>query len=243
MAEYTLHRSVSQPGDTEVPRADTEGQSGVEQALREHEGLIHAVLRREWSGCLSYEEALHVGRIGLWRALLGYDPARGTAFSTYAWVAIRRHIRRAAREERAHPALCSLTGLRDQALERGDSALRGEPPGEPTERSLDEALDRALVQEALLALVDELPRRLRQIVVARYGLDGQPPRTLRQVGSQLALSHERIRQLQQQALAWLRHPAHSLTLRQRLDKNTVADYRHALALNAALRRAQRRSKT
>jgi hypothetical protein len=65
---------------------------------------------------------------------------------------------------------------------------------------------------------------------------------LRQLGGDLGLSHEWIRQLQQEALAWLRHPAHSLRLRQRLDKNTVAEYRRALALNAALRRARRRNR-
>jgi hypothetical protein len=60
------------------------------------------------------------------------------------------------------------------------------------------------------------------------------------LGEQLGLSHERIRQLEQDALAWLRHPAHSLLLRQRLGKNRVADYRQALAHNAALRRGRRR---
>ncbi|NIN68594.1 MAG: hypothetical protein GTO63_28590, partial [Anaerolineae bacterium] len=92
------------------------------------------------------------------------------------------------------------------------------------------------------ALLSRLPDRLRHVVTARYGLDGHPPRSLRQLAAQLALSHERIRQLEQDALAWLRHPAHSLLLRQRLDKNTAADYRHALALNAALRRARRRNR-
>jgi DNA-directed RNA polymerase sigma subunit (sigma70/sigma32) len=32
----------------------------------------------------AYEEVVQEGRIGLWRALLRYDPARGAAFSTYA---------------------------------------------------------------------------------------------------------------------------------------------------------------
>jgi DNA-directed RNA polymerase sigma subunit (sigma70/sigma32) len=105
---------------------------------------------------------------------------------------------------------------------------------------VDENLDRALVHDALLALVFQLPDRLRQVIIARYGLDGVPPRSLRRLGAALGLSHERIRQLQHDALAWLRHPAHSLCLRQRLEKNTVTEYRRALALNAALRRARRR---
>lgn len=231
MAEYTFPPSVSQPGDTSVPRTCAEARGRVDQVLQDNEGLIHAVIRREGSGSLSYGEALQAGRIGLWRAWLGYDPGRGTAFSTYAWVAIRRHIRRAALQRVGEPVVHALPGSFDQALDAS---------GRVAGRRVDEGLDRALVRDALLALVRQLPERLRQIVVARYGLDGHPPRSLRQLGAQLGLSHERIRQLQQDALAWLRHPAHSLSLRQRLDKNTVADYRRALALNAALRRARRR---
>jgi RNA polymerase sigma factor (sigma-70 family) len=233
MAEYTFHPSVSQSADTRSSRASAEGRDSVDRALGDHEGLIHAVIRREGSGRLSYEEALQAGRIGLWRALLGYDPERGTAFSTYAWIAIRRHIRRAATEIVGDAVLCFRSVPLDQAMA---------PSGRASERSLEESLDRALVHDALLALVFQLPDRLRQIIIARYGLNGVPPRSLRQLGGDLGLSHEWIRQLQQEALAWLRHPAHSLRLRQRLDKNTVAEYRRALALNAALRRARRRNR-
>ncbi len=65
---------------------------------------------------------------------------------------------------------------------------------------------------------------------------------LKELGQELGLSSERVRQLQQEALAWLRHPAHSWRLRQLLGKNTVADYRCALAQNAALRRSRRKKR-
>jgi RNA polymerase sigma factor (sigma-70 family) len=137
-------------------------------------------------------------------------------------VAIRRHIRRAAAQA-AGDAVCELI-----------PAPRLQAP------ELEEHVERLLVYDALRALLSRLPDHLRQVIIARYGLDGHPPRSLRQLGEQLHLSHERIRQLEQDALAWLRHPAHSLLLRQRLGKNTVADYRQALAHNAALRRRRRR---
>jgi len=60
--------------------------------MEQHDGLVHAFIRRQGGGDIPYEEALQAGRGGLWRAIQGYDPARGTAFSTYAWVAICRHI-------------------------------------------------------------------------------------------------------------------------------------------------------
>ena len=49
----------------------------------------------------------------------------------------------------------------------------------------------------------------------RFGLDGQPGETLRQIGLDLALSHERVRQIEAQALAKLK--AESPGLREYLE--------------------------
>jgi hypothetical protein len=68
---------------------------------------------------------------------------------------------------------------------------------------------------------------LRQVVVARYGLDGSPPATYRQIGLQLGVSGERARQLHSEALVWMRHPAHSQALRTLLGRHTLADYHQA----------------
>ncbi len=54
--------------------------------MARHDGLVQAVVRRQVLGDLPFAEALQAGRIGLWRAILGYDVKRGTAFSTYAWL-------------------------------------------------------------------------------------------------------------------------------------------------------------
>jgi DNA-directed RNA polymerase sigma subunit (sigma70/sigma32) len=96
------------------------------------------------------------------------------------------------------------------------------------------------LQAALRDLVQQLPVQQRWVIVARYGLDGQPPRIRPQVGEPLCCSAEWVRQLELAALAWLRHPAHSLTVRQLVGRNTTADYRQALALNAAWRRVRKR---
>ncbi len=54
------------------------------ELLARHEGLVRWVVRRQWLGELPFADALHEWRIGLWHALVSYDPARGTAFSSYA---------------------------------------------------------------------------------------------------------------------------------------------------------------
>jgi RNA polymerase sigma factor (sigma-70 family) len=194
----------------------------VEEGMKQHEGLIHAFIRRQGGGEISYEEALQAGRMGLWRALLGYDPGRGTAFSTYAWVAICRQIQQRERE-----------------LNREGRTWRGEMPGSRSVPDPETWVEEKLIQESVLELVGRLPQRLQRVIVYRYGMGEQGQWTLREIGDELEVTGERVRQLQQEALAWLRHPAHSMDVRQLLDKNTAADYRRALAENAALRRSRR----
>jgi len=86
------------------------------------------------------------------------------------------------------------------------------------------------VRQALGELVHRLPQRLQYVVVTRYGLKGSLPALYRQIGAALGLSGERARQLHTEALVWLRHPAHSQTLRSLLSRHTLADYEFADAL-------------
>jgi hypothetical protein len=60
--------------------------------------------------------------------------------------------------------------------------------------------------------------------VAHYGLEEPRPANFAQIGRTLGLSRERTRQLHQEALIWLRQPAHSQTLRSLLGRHTLADY-------------------
>ena len=62
------------------------------ESLARHEGLVRWVVRRQYLGDLAFADALQEGRLGLWRALAGYDPSRGTAFSSYAVPAIARAV-------------------------------------------------------------------------------------------------------------------------------------------------------
>jgi RNA polymerase sigma factor (sigma-70 family) len=56
-------------------------------------------------------------------------------------------------------------------------------------------------------LIDKLPDREALIVRMRFGLYDGRPRTLDEIGAQLGLTRERIRQLEKLALAKLRHPS------------------------------------
>jgi len=61
--------------------------------------------------------------------------------------------------------------------------------------------------------IDKLPQRYRYVLVRRYGLDDKDPATLAELGDELELSRERIRQLQLKAVHMLKSGEFGSTLR------------------------------
>ncbi|MGL6279544.1 MAG: sigma-70 family RNA polymerase sigma factor [Gaiella sp.] len=68
----------------------------------------------------------------------------------------------------------------------------------------DEAAEVALRREALREILGALSPRERAVLELRYGLDGQQPRTLDEVGRAFNVTRERIRQIEHQSLKKLR---------------------------------------
>lgn len=59
----------------------------------------------------------------------------------------------------------------------------------------------------LAKAISMLDERERTVLVLRYGLDSEPPRTLSDVGERLGVTRERVRQIETRALVRLRHPS------------------------------------
>jgi len=62
-------------------------------------------------------------------------------------------------------------------------------------------------REELVRALATLDNREKVVLVLRYGLDSQPPRTLSDVGTRLGITRERVRQIETRALGKLRHPS------------------------------------
>jgi RNA polymerase primary sigma factor len=69
----------------------------------------------------------------------------------------------------------------------------------PDEQSAEEARTRELA-----GALEQLNPRMRRVLSLRFGLDGESPQTLEEVGTQLGITRERVRQLETRALRELR---------------------------------------
>ena len=136
-------------------------------------------------------------------------------------------------EREEAPAVEELAGVLGVPVEQIIEARRGVLPlrslddvrREGDDRSLQDSLsdpdqaapDAEVVEASSRALLDRILARLdarEHFILKRYlGLDGEPALTLEQIGELLGVSRERVRQLKEQALGKLRHPAHQQELK------------------------------
>ncbi|MCS7179380.1 MAG: sigma-70 family RNA polymerase sigma factor [Anaerolineae bacterium] len=77
----------------------------------------------------------------------------------------------------------------------------------------DDATSRHLLEEQIRSALDVLNERERAVLELRYGLRDGRSHTLEEVGRELGVTRERIRQIEAKALRKLRHPVRSRKLR------------------------------
>ncbi len=99
----------------------------------------------------------------------------------------------------------------DMPIGDGESIMSDLIQDEKASAPEEETAERLRSSE-LAAALDRLNDRLRRVLELRFGLDGRDAMTLEQVGSELGITRERVRQLETRALRELRHIAPGLEL-------------------------------
>ena len=149
--------------------------------------LYRALSHRADVRLLGADDAVSAGVEGLIRAARRYDPTMGIKFVSYAWQSVARMIVFRAEQWARGSADVSLDSIGPGDAEPFQPAA---PETEPADILLRERLDEAL---------RSLPPRWRRVVQMRSA-----GRRLREVAETMGVSGERVRQVEQKALARLR---------------------------------------
>ena len=100
-----------------------------------------------------------------------------------------REVRQAAR---------AVTSL-DKPLGDDNDASIGDLVG-ATQDGVEEEVEISLTESTLRQALSDIPERESEVLRLRYGLNGEEPRSLEEIGRRLGLTRERVRQIEARAL-------------------------------------------
>jgi RNA polymerase primary sigma factor/RNA polymerase sigma factor len=181
----------------EIERLHRQAVVTKNQIIQANLRLVVSIMKRYVNENDGTFELISDGNISLMRAVEKFDYRRGAKFSTYAtWAIQRNNARRFADDIKRR---IRFQTSQDEAL--ADSP---QPHFDPrhVERTQQERADR------IATVLKQLDDRDRQIIERRYGLGRNlEAKTLKEIGAELGVSKERVRQLETRAMERLRELA------------------------------------
>lgn len=159
--------------------------------------LVVSIAKRHMKSSDDFFSLVSDGNMSLFRAVERFDYARGNKFSTYASWAIMKNFARSIPDEFKYKDRFRTAG--EEVFMAHEDTRVDHFAEELAQRTREKQINRILTR---------LDHREQQIIIRRFGLDhNHEPLTLKEVGAELGVTKERIRQLEARALTKLREAA------------------------------------
>ena len=167
--------------------------------IRSNLRLVISIAKRHMKANEDFFTLVSDGNMSLIRAAEKFNYKLGNKFSTYASWAIMKNFARTIPNEFRH---------RDRFRTSLDEAFVMHDDPRTSRQQLE--LEDEHRKVAISSILNQLDDREQKIIISRFGLTpGHEPQTLQQVGEQIGVTKERVRQIEAKALRKLRREATS----------------------------------
>ena len=199
----TLPPPLSKGEEAELIARLDEGEETVKSQLIERNlRLVVYIARRFENTGVGIEDLISIGTIGLIKAINTYKPAKNIKLATYASRCIENEILMHLRKTAGLRSEVSF----DEPLNTdwdGNELLLSDILGTESDvvmKPIEDDVDRQLLLEAM----EKLDGREKQIITMRFGLDGRPERTQKEVADLLGISQSYISRLEKRIISRLK---------------------------------------
>ena len=178
-----------------------ENQLTRDELVTKNMGYVITLARQYSCELLSTNDLISEGSIGLIKAAEKFDPLRGKPFVTFAAPYIRHSIEEAIRKVTGELPVLST----DESLPVGSNnnyTLLNVLEDKDAPKA-DLVMEQASLSDDLIGAIDVLNEREKAVVKGFYGIECER-KTMAEIGEELGLKRERVRQIRNQAVRKLR---------------------------------------
>ena len=196
-------KPLSAKEETEYLLKFHEGDMHAKEVLIHHNLRLVAHIVKKYSGTEEADDLISVGSLGLIKAINTYELGHNTQFSTYAARCIENEILMLLRVNKKHKNTISIEDALCSDEEDNDISLLDLSFVE--EADVEKSVHETILSQKILSIMQhQLSTREYQIMCMRYGLNGQPALTQREVADKLGISRSYISRLEKKSLEFLK---------------------------------------
>lgn len=199
-------------------------QKTINKLVRDNQGFVISIAQQYKHRGMDMDDLISEGNIGMLTAAKSFDASRGKNFATYAAPFVRDAIGKAI--EQLGGIYRVPRDANNPTLEKKRSrALSIDAPvGGSNELSLakvipdqgapdpEKELQKSILTRELTVILKDLQERDRHVIQRFYGI-GVEPRTMAEIGQEMGLKRERVRQIRDHAVRAIIKKSHNVKLK------------------------------
>ena len=194
---------LSQEEEKRLFLLSRQGNKRAREILIEHNlRLVSHIVKKYFSSAKNQEELISIGSIGLIKAIDSFDIKKGAKFATYASKCVQNEILMYFRAQKKQSCEVSINETID--TDKDGNPLTFSDIICTDDTIVDDIESRIYSKKAIEIVKTSLTPRERRIIVLRYGLNNQKPKTQKQIAEILNISRSYVSRIEKAGIEKIR---------------------------------------